>query len=133
MKNTKIIGFVLRLVAAIILFQTLYFKFTGHPASMAIFAKLGLEPYGRVATGILELITGVLLLIPRYSLSGAFISIGLMLGAAFSHIWVIGVNVMDDGGLLFSLALIVLVCAILICILQKNKLALWYSKFRLLF
>ena len=73
MKFRNIIEWVLRIAAAVILLQTLYFKFTGHPESVELFSKLGVEPWGRIGTGVIELVTGVLLLIPSTACSGSFI------------------------------------------------------------
>ena len=97
-----------RIIAAGILLQTLYFKFTAHPESVALFTKLGVEPWGRIATGVLELITGILLLLPSTAFLGGFLAMGLMLGAIASHLLVIGIESQGDGGQLFILAVIVL-------------------------
>lgn len=110
------------LTAAIILLQTLYFKFTGAPESIHIFSQLGLEPYGRVGLGVVELITAVLLVVRRTSFVGALLGLGIMAGAILSHIFVLGVVVQDDGGTLFALALVVFVSCLITAILQKDKL-----------
>ncbi len=81
---------ILRVVVALILLQTLFFKFTAAPESVEIFTQLGMEPYGRIATGILELVTAILLLVPRTCTYGALLGIGLMLGALGSHITKLG-------------------------------------------
>jgi putative oxidoreductase len=83
MKFTNIISWGLRIIAAVILLQTLYFKFTGHPESIALFTKLGMEPWGRICTGVIELVTAVLLLVPSKVFIGAVFGIGLIGG---SHI-----------------------------------------------
>ncbi len=98
-----------RIIAALILLQTLYFKFTGHPESVALFSKLGVEPWGRIATGIFELIAGVLLLLPATAFFGGLLGVGLMFGAIGSHLFVIGIESQGDGGYLFMLAILVLV------------------------
>ncbi|WP_027393706.1 DoxX family membrane protein [Aquimarina latercula] len=104
MKNA--LPLVLRIIVAIILIQTLRFKFTGHPDSIYIFSKVGLEPYGRIATGIVELIAGVLLLIPKTVWIGATITLGVIGGAIFMHITKLGVEINNDGGVLFITALL---------------------------
>ena len=109
-------------VAAIILLQTLYFKFTAHPDSVHIFSLLGVEPYGRVGLGIVELITAMLLLFRKTSLYGAIIGIGIMLGAVGSHLSILGVNVNNDGGTLFILALAVLISCSIIVLIKKEQL-----------
>ncbi len=109
------------IVAAVILLQTLYFKFTGAAESVYIFNQLGIEPYGRIGTGVLELTISVLLLVKRTSLIGAILGIGVVSGAILSHLFVLGIVVQDDGGLLFTLAILVFVLLLLTIILQKEK------------
>jgi hypothetical protein len=99
-------------VAAIIFLQTLFFKFTAHPDSVYIFTKLGLEPYGRIGLGVMELITAILLVIPRTAGIGGGIGVGILAGAIFAHLSQIGIVVHNDGGKLFALAVIdFLLCA----------------------
>jgi hypothetical protein len=119
MKN--IISWVLRIAAAAILLQTLYFKFTGHPESVELFTKLGVEPWGRIGTGVIELITGIILLIPATAFLGAFLGIGLMSGAILSHLTVIGIESKGDGGQLFMLAIIVMILCIAIALIHKQQ------------
>ena len=119
MKN--IISWVLRIAAAAILLQTLYFKFTGHPESVELFTKLGVEPWGRIGTGVIELITGIILLIPASAFIGAFLGIGLMFGAILSHLTVIGIESKGDGGQLFMLAIIVMILCIVIALIHKQQ------------
>lgn len=106
----KKLSWLFRIAAAVILFQTLYFKFSGHPESVELFTKLGVEPWGRYATGVMELITGILLLIPFTAWLGALLGIGLMGGAILSHLTVLGIQSQGDGGTLFILALVTLFC-----------------------
>jgi len=110
------------IIAALILLQTLYFKFTGAAESVYIFDQLGVEPYGRIGTGILELIIAALLLVKRSSLVGGILGVGVITGALFSHIFVLGIEVQDDGGLLFGLALLVFVLCFITIWTQKEKL-----------
>ncbi|WP_020602774.1 DoxX family protein [Spirosoma spitsbergense] len=102
-----IIFWIARLVAALIMLQTLYFKFTGQPESIYIFSTLGIEPWGRYGSGIAELIASILILIPATSWIGAGLGLGVMLGAIVSHLTVLGIEVQGDGGYLFILALVV--------------------------
>ena len=95
----KIFIWALRFVVAIILLQTLYFKFTGAPESVYIFETLGIEPYGRIGSGIAELITSILILIPRTTLLGAILGLGIMIGAILSHLTKLGIEVNNDGGI----------------------------------
>lgn len=119
--KTQIITWVLRLAASVILLQTLYFKFTGAPESVYIFSALGIEPYGRLGSGIAELIFAILILIPKTTWLGALGGIGIMAGAIFSHLFVLGIEVKNDGGLLFALALITLLCCLGLLYLNKSK------------
>ncbi len=119
MKQKIVLG--LRIVAAIILLQTLYFKFTGAPESKFIFSTLGIEPFGRWFAGISELVTCVMLLIPSTAVFGALMATGIMLGAIASHLFILGISVQNDGGLLFSLACIVLIASLTILILSRNQ------------
>jgi uncharacterized membrane protein YphA (DoxX/SURF4 family) len=120
MKNATFI-WIIKLIAVVILIQTLFFKFTGAEESIYIFSKLGIEPYGRIGSGVVELIASVLILIPRTTLLGALLGIGTMIGAIFSHLFILGINVQNDGGTLFSLAVITLVCCLILVYVSKNK------------
>ncbi|MEM1324933.1 MAG: DoxX family protein [Bacteroidota bacterium] len=121
MKTKNIISLLLRLVVAVIFVQTLYFKFTGHPDSVHIFSELGVEPYGRIGLGVVELITAVLILIPRTKILGIFLSFGIISGAIFSHFLVLGTEVQGDGGGLFTLALIVMAACIALSFIHKEE------------
>lgn len=121
MKITTIISWVLRLTAAIIMLQTLFFKFTGHPESVELFTKLGVEPWGRIGTGVIELFAGILLLIPSTVSIGAFLGIGLMTGAILSHLSVIGIESKGDGGLLFTMAIIVLISCLILTWMHRAQ------------
>jgi putative oxidoreductase len=119
MKNKGLL--ILRMVSAVILLQTLFFKFTGAPESKFIFSSLGVEPWGRVFSGIVELVASILLLIPATQIIGAAISLGVMCGAIASHLFVLGIVIQGDGGLLFALACIVFVASALILGLQIDQ------------
>src|SRR6516225_11589782 len=107
--SVSILSWVLRLAAAGILLQTLFFKFTAAPESVYIFTKVGLEPWGRIGSGVVELIAALLILSPRLIWLGSALAIGIMTGAIISHLTVLGIEVQGDKGLLFVLALIVFV------------------------
>lgn len=115
------ISLVLRLIAAVILGQTLFFKFSGAPESVWIFQQLGAEPWGRLGSGVAELVCALLLLIPRTAWWGALGGLAVMCGALGAHLLVLGIEVAGDGGLLFGLALIVLVCCALTLWLQPRQ------------
>lgn len=122
MKNPIFI-WIIKLIAVVILVQTLYFKFTGAEESIYIFTTLGIEPFGRIGSGIVELIASILILIPRTTLLGALIGLGTMLGAIFSHLFVLGIVVKNDGGELFILAIITLLCCTILIIQNRNKIS----------
>jgi len=113
---------VLRLLAAIILLQTLYFKFTAAPESIYIFSKLGMEPWGRIIIGILELIASALILLPATTFFGSLLAIALMAGAIFFHLTTLGISVQNDGGQLFIYALLVLVSSMSLAIIYRGDL-----------
>ncbi|MCB0473657.1 MAG: DoxX family protein [Flavobacteriaceae bacterium] len=100
---------VVRIIIALILLQTLRYKFTAHPDSVYIFTKVGLEPYGRIGIGILELIASVLILIRRTLWAGALLTFFIISGAVFMHLTILGIEVNGDGGTLFYMALTVLI------------------------
>lgn len=118
--KTQLISWILKITASVILLQTLYFKFTGAPESIYIFSALGIEPYGRIGSGIAELIVVILLLIPKTTWLGALGGCGVMTGALLSHLFVLGIEVKNDSGLLFALALITFICCLIVLYLNKN-------------
>lgn len=121
--NSKqnILCWIAQILAAVIMFQTLFFKFTGAEESVYIFSKMGMEPWGRYLTGIVELIASILLLIPAYCWAGAFLGAGLMAGALISHLTTLGISVQNDGGYLFFLALITLSASLTVLFLRKHQ------------
>jgi uncharacterized membrane protein YphA (DoxX/SURF4 family) len=122
MKNHRLeyLSWAAQIIAAIILAQTLFFKFTAAPESVALFTKLGVEPFGRILAGIMELITVILLLIPRKAWIGAIFGIMTMGGAIMAHLTVIGIESNGDGGELFFLALITLTCCLTVAYIRKS-------------
>jgi len=118
----NVIVWILRIVAAIILLQTLFFKFSAAPESVYIFSKLGLEPWGRIGSGIVELIASVLLLIPKTTSLGALLAVGVMSGALVAHLTKLGLVVQNDGGELFILALIVFICCFVLLVIFRKQL-----------
>lgn len=112
MKRPTIIYWIARLVASVILLQTLFFKFSGSEESVYIFTQVGIEPWGRIGVGMVELIAAVLLLIPSTVWAGSVLAVGLMVGAIGMHLTLLGIVVKGDGGQLFLYAMIVLVCSL---------------------
>jgi putative oxidoreductase len=100
-----------RIVAATLMLQTLYFKFSASEESVYIFTAIGMEPWGRIAVGIFELIASILLLVPSMVWLGSALAIGLMVGALGMHATVLGIEVMADGGQLFIYAVVVALCS----------------------
>jgi uncharacterized membrane protein YphA (DoxX/SURF4 family) len=123
-RNEMIASWVLQIAVALILFQTLFFKFSGAEESVYIFRTLGLEPWGRIGSGVVELIACALLLHPRTVPIGAAIAMGAITGAIFSHLTKLGVVVKDDGGLLFALALVVFIGSAAILFIRREQLPL---------
>ena len=110
----------LKLVAAVILLQTLFFKFTAAPESVYIFSAIGMEPFGRITIGVLELVASVLILFPKTTAIGALLAAGLMAGAVFFHLTKLGIVVQNDGGQLFIYALLVLLSSAALILIRKN-------------
>ena len=111
MKTKQIIYWAARIVASLIMLQTLYFKFTASPESVYIFTTVGMEPWGRIGVGIFELFASVLILIPSLVWLGSLLALGLMAGAIGMHATLLGIEVMGDGGQLFMYAVIVAICS----------------------
>ncbi len=120
-KTAVALSWACQMIAAVILLQTLYFKFTAAPESVYIFSTLGLEPWGRIGSGVVELIAAVLLLIPSTAGIGAIIALGVISGAIMSHLTRLGIVVLNDGGLLFGLALTVFVCGAIVAWLRREQ------------
>jgi putative oxidoreductase len=116
-----VVSWICRITAALILLQTLFFKFTAAPESVYIFTKVGAEPWGRIGSGIVELIAAILLLTPRFVWAGAFLALGVMAGAIISHLTVLGIDVQGDKGLLFFLALAVFVTSSIALFLHRTQ------------
>jgi hypothetical protein len=120
----KVLSWVLQAVVAVILLQTLFFKFTGAPESVYIFSKLGAEPWGRIASGVFELVSAALLLFPRTAAVGALMSLGVISGAIFSHLTRLGIALTEvgDRGELFALALVVFAGSAAVLFIRRREL-----------
>ena len=116
----KYIPLALRIIVALILIQTLRFKFTAHPDSVYIFSKVGLEPYGRIGIGIFELVAGVLLLIPKTVWAGAVSTLGIIGGAILMHLTKLGIEVNGDSGVLFYTAIITFILSLSILWMHRK-------------
>jgi uncharacterized membrane protein YphA (DoxX/SURF4 family) len=121
-RGVSILSWILQVVCAAILFQTLFFKFTAAEESVYIFETLGMEPWGRIGSGVAELFACVLLLVPRAVPAGALLALSVISGAIMSHLTKLGIVVKDDGGLLFALALVVLACSVSVLAIRRRQL-----------
>ncbi len=120
--SKPILSWIFRGIAAAIMLQTLFFKFTAAPESVYIFSQLGIEPWGRIGTGVMELIASVLILLPKTKLVGACLGILIMFGAILSHFLFLGIEVEEDGGQLFIYALLVLFSCLLLLWIHRYEL-----------
>ncbi len=126
----KYLPIALRIIVAVILIQTLRFKFTAHPDSVYIFETVGLEPIGRIGIGIAELIAGILLLIPRTAWLGAALTLGIIGGAIMMHLTTLGIEVKGDGGVLFGTAVVTFVLSAIVLWLYKKSIPIIGSRFK---
>ena len=129
MNGKTITTWVLRLVPAVIFLQTLFFKFTAAPESVYIFETVGMEPFGRIGSGIAELIAAILLLIPSTSWMGAALGLGTIAGAIFFHLTILGIEVQNDGGTLFALAVVVFIFCAIILYRERIQIKAFLEKF----
>lgn len=122
----RYIPLLLKFITAIIMLQTLFFKFSGAQESIDLFTKLAgdQEALMRIGTGVLELIAAILLFIPNKTWLGSFLTIGLMGGAIMGHLTVLGIEHNNDGGLLFALAVTTLISATALLYLNKKDIPL---------
>ena len=120
-KTQTVTSWILQLVAAAILFQTLFFKFTGAEESVYIFTTLHMEPWGRIGSGVAELVACILLLVPRTVPLGAILALGVITGAIVSHLTKLGIVVKNDGGLLFALAVVVFVASAVVLVIRRGQ------------
>ncbi len=124
----KILSWILRIAVAAIFLQTLFFKFTGAPESVYIFETLGAEPWGRWGSGLAELAASILILVTRTRIYGALLALGVIVGAIGSHLTVLGIEVQGDGGLLFTLAVVVFVASASLVAIHRSELPVVGSK-----
>jgi uncharacterized membrane protein YphA (DoxX/SURF4 family) len=120
MPTKNILIWALRVAGALIMLQTLYFKFTAHPQSVKLFTELGMEPWGRIGTGVLELVASILILVPRTTGWGALLGTGLMSGAIFFHLTKLGIRFDGDYGL-FTMAVLAFFCCFLLLIFFRDQ------------
>ena len=129
MKTSTVIYWTARIISAIILLQTLYFKFTASPESVYIFTTVGMEPWGRIGVGVMELIASGLILITATAWLGAGLALGLMCGAIGMHFTLLGINVQNDGGQLFLYAMIVAIGSLYVLWYDSGKIETIVKRF----
>lgn len=117
----KTISLITRIIIAVILVQTLRYKFTAHPDSVYIFTKVGLEPYGRIAIGVFELIAAILILIPKTVWAGALLTLGIISGALFMHLINLGIEINGDGGTVFYMAVVVFILSLVVLWINRKN------------
>jgi len=122
-KTLRIIDWIVRIVVAVVLLQTLFFKFTAAKESVYIFSTLGAEPWGRVGSGVVELVAAILLLIPRTAVYGAILALGTISGAIFAHLTKLGITIpaVDDHGELFALAVVVFIGSLVVLYIRRSE------------
>jgi len=125
-KKQSVVSWILQIVVAVILLQTLFFKFSGATESVYIFSTLGAEPWGRIGSGVIELIASVLLLVPRTVAVGAVLTLGTACGAILAHLTQLGIRLaaVGDNGELFALAMVVLIGSAVILFLRRRAIPL---------
>lgn len=124
-RRERIASWVCRAIAAAIMIETLFFKFTGAPESVYIFSKMGMESWWRYGQGTWELLASVLLLTPRLGWAGGILTLGALGGAIVSHITVLGIEVQGDHGLLFAMAVVTFVCGFIVTFLHRREIPLY--------
>ncbi|MBL7859676.1 MAG: DoxX family protein [Cyclobacteriaceae bacterium] len=129
MTFSKLIFWIARLVAAVIMVQSLFFKFSGSEESVYIFTTVGMEPWGRIGVGVLELIASILMFIPSLVWVGSLLAFGLMAGAIGMHLTLLGIEVKGDGGQLFIYAILVAVCSLIVFWYSRHQLPVGVRKF----
>lgn len=131
-KTLLIISWTLRLIAAGILLQTLFFKFSGARESIYIFSTLGVEPWGRIGSGVFELIASILLLVPATVVFGALMALTATGAAIVFHLTKLGIALTEvgDRGELFTLAVVVVAASAGLLYLHRQDLLMIAAKLR---
>lgn len=119
--NKKVL-LAIRIIIAVILIQTLRYKFTAHPDSVYIFSKVGLEPIGRIGIGVLELIAAIMILIPKTIWVGALLTVGIIGGAIMMHLTDLGIEINNDGGELFYMAIAIFILSAVVLFQHRKEL-----------
>ncbi len=118
------VAWIAQIAVAVILLQTLFFKFTAAEESVYIFSTIHAEPWGRIGSGVIELIASLLLFIPALAPVGAGLAMASMAGAILTHLTVLGIEVKGDGGLLFGLALTAFIGSAIVLLVRRAQIPL---------
>lgn len=122
--NSNFISWVLRIITTYIIFQIVYFKLSGDPQCIFVFEKMEIEPHGRFITGLIELVVGIFLLVPNTKLLGILGAFGAASCCLTAHFTVLGIEINNDGGQLFSMTASVFVLSIILSIIHKDEIFL---------
>ena len=109
------------LLAAGIMSETLFFKFTGAQESIYIFKRMGTEPWWRWGQGIWELLASVCLLTRRLKWAGGVLGTGAMLAAILSHMTWLGFSILGDHGLLFGMAVVSFISCCTVLFIHRHE------------
>jgi uncharacterized membrane protein YphA (DoxX/SURF4 family) len=124
---SKAIPWAAQIIVAVILAQTLFFKFTYAPETQVIFGDRGGRSAATVV-GFVELVCVILLLVPQTAAIGAVVSLAVIGGAIFTHLTSLGIQITNpatgesDGGLLFGLALAVAIGSLVVLAFRWRQL-----------
>jgi len=121
-RTQAVIGWIAQLTVAVILLQTLFFKFTAAEESVYIFSTIHAEPWGRIGSGVIELVASLLLFVPALAPFGAILAMASMAGAIATHLTILGIEVKGDGGLLFGLALVAFAGSAVVLLVRRAQL-----------
>ncbi len=120
-RRQLMVSWICRIVAAAIMLETLFFKFTGAPESVYIFSRMNMEPWWRYGQGIWELIASVLLLTPRLAWAGGILTLGAIGAAIVSHLTILGIEIQGDRGLLFAMAVITFAAGLIVTYIHRDQ------------
>ncbi len=117
--SSKAISWIAQIIAAVIMGQTLFYKFTGHPQTLEIFQEELNMPNGHYIIGALELLACILLILPQSVVYGAILGAGLMTGAIIAHITKLGWE--GERGALGLYAVLTLTSCLVVLIVRRRQ------------
>lgn len=118
-KAEKLISIVFQIIAALILANAAFGKFSGNEMSVHVFHELNILET-RIVIGIIEVLAALLLLskIPQY---GALLGFGTMLGALIAHVSILGMEIHGDGGQMVMMMAVVLLSSIIVMWINRRR------------